>query len=363
MVAGSWRPTAARWHILGCTLPIHSLVSRIDAATDDLETFRRQLLADGVIECPDTRLTPLTGGVSSDIYRVDDGARAFVVKRALPQLRVAATWRADVGRNRFEVEYLKHVRRIAPENVPRVIHHNPDHGYFTMELLGPEFRNWKTALLEGCDELFPPFNAGSVLGRIHRETWADDSAREKFDSTKNFFDLRLDPYLLATADRHPALAERIRAEVDRIQASRECLVHGDYSPKNLLFEENQTRFMVLDCEVAWFGDAAFDVAFLLNHLTIKALHLPEWNYTTTAMACWVAYEDKFDQAGIESRVTRLLPMLMLARVDGKSPLEYLTEPSRQAIREFASELILSPVDNLRDFWNHWEEFLKTHANH
>lgn len=335
----------------------------IDQKPDQsLEAFRHRLFSDGVIQHEDARFVPLTGGVSSDIYRVEDGKQVFVVKRALPQLRVAATWLADIRRNAFEVAYLKRVRSIAPANVPDVHHHNSDEGYFTMELLGPEFRNWKTELLAGRGELSQARVAGELLGRIHRETWADESLRAEFETTQNFHELRLDPYLLATAERHPELRDIIVQEADRIRSSRQCLVHGDFSPKNLLFHDD--RIMVLDCEVAWFGDAAFDVGFLLNHLTIKALHLPEQrdNYLQLAKAAWESYRVESGHPEIEVSLLRLLPMLMLARVDGKSPLEYLTEDSKERIRAFVAEAILDVSENLIDLWTRWRVFLGAHAN-
>ena len=48
-------------------------------------------------------LTPLTGGVSSDIWRVEvaDG-RSLCVKRALAKLKVAADWEARVSHNAYE---------------------------------------------------------------------------------------------------------------------------------------------------------------------------------------------------------------------------------------------------------------------
>lgn len=324
--------------------------------------FRQQLEADGLITLPDTTLESLTGGVSSDIYRVNDGDRVFVVKRALPQLRVAAEWHADIRRNQHEVAYLNHVRRIAPENVPTVLHHNETGGYFAMEHLGRSFRNWKTELLAGRCDVSQAQIAGALLGRIHSETWDDPGLEAEFDTTANFHDLRLEPYLLATGERHPELQSALAAESNRIRKSRQCLVHGDYSPKNLMFEGN--RLVVLDCEVAWFGDAAFDIGFLLNHLTIKALHLAAHRGECLQMAeaAWQAYANEINRTEIERPLTRLLPMLMLARVDGKSPVEYLSEEARESIRRFTTEAIQQPAENLIDLWSRWQLFLNAHAN-
>jgi aminoglycoside phosphotransferase (APT) family kinase protein len=332
------------------------------APVPSLESFRRQLLADGVISRLDAEFTPLTGGVSSDIYRLEDAGQVTVVKRALPQLRVDATWFADIGRNRYEVAYLNRVRQITPGNVPQVFFHNAEQGYFTMEHLGPEFRNWKTMLLAGHCEIGKARAAGAWLGRIHQATWDDTELRAEFDTTDNFHDLRLEPYLLATAERHPELRPALETEVERIHNSRQCLVHGDFSPKNLLFKDD--RMIVLDCEVAWFGDAAFDLAFLLNHLAIKALHLPDQRDRCLEMvrAAWDSYRTAVGHIQVEPVLARLLPMLMLARVDGKSPLEYLGPDARTAVREFATEAVPHPTENLIDLLDRWQVFLSAHEN-
>ncbi len=322
------------------------------------EAFRRQLRDDGVISTPDAVLTPLAGGVSSDIYRVDDASRVFVVKRALPQLRVEAEWHADVARNASEVAYLNCVRNLAPQNVPEVLAHRPDRGYFTMEFLGDAWKNWKATLLAGQGTPDQAREAGRVLGAIHRQTWDRPEIREQFETTANFHDLRLEPYLLATGAKHTtALRSRFEAEAGRIRETRRCLVHGDYSPKNLLFRGG--RLMLLDCEVAWYGDPAFDVAFLLNHLAVKALHVAKTSLNLAGEA-WQAYRNELGSdfaAVVEAPLPNLLPMLMLARVDGKSPLEYLSAAEQSAIRTFAPATIADPAPNLTEFLSRWADSL------
>ncbi len=332
------------------------------AEAQSIEEFRQQLLADGVISGPGATFIPLAGGVSSDIYRVEDAGSVFVVKRALSQLRVEATWHADVRRNRFEIACLNRIRRIAPMNVPEVIHHNAEQGYFTMQCLGPEFQNWKAMMLEGRCDFRHASIAGSLLGRIHRETWNDAELQAEFETTDNFHALRLEPYLHAMAGRHPELREPILAESERIRNSRQCLVHGDFSPKNLLFQDDQ--IMVLDCEVAWFGDAAFDVAFLLNHLVLKALHLPAQRGQCLKMArtAWDSHQIEAGKMEIDPDVATLLPMLMLARIDGKSPVEYLKPDDRSAVREFATDCIVNPSENLIDLLGRWQVFLNAHED-
>lgn len=302
----------------------------------ETESFLDQLRRDGHVRHPQARLTPLTGGVSSDIYLVEAGAVRFVVKRALARLRVADEWLADVRRNATERQFLEYVSGFRPEAVPRVLFANPEAGYFGMEHLGDGFANWKQLLLDGVFDTRHARCAGSVLGEIHRRTAGDRGLCRRFDTTESFHQLRTAPYLLHTAERHPTLRGWFAAAAERVEATRECLVHGDFSPKNILVSGG--RLVVLDGEVAWYGDPAFDVAFLLNHLFLKRLrHAPAGGELAGLItAFWRTYwETRADAGGdFEERVADLLPLLLLARVDGKSPVEYL-DPQRKALtREF-----------------------------
>ena len=65
----------------------------------------------------------------------------------------------------------------------------------------------------------------------------------------------------------------------------------------------------------------------------------------------VAFEPR---GGLEARCAELLPALMLARVDGKSPVEYLShEDDRERVRSFARERILHPRDALLPLSLEW----------
>lgn len=326
--------------------------------TNSLPYLLDLLRADGVVRSASARLTPLAGGVSSEIYRVDDGQESFVVKRALPKLSVAADWFADPRRNLSEQNYLRYVEAFLPGSVPRLRFASREHCYFAMELLGGELANWKTELLAGRVDRSHAARAGRILAIIHRRSTGDPAVIELFDTTDHFWQLRIEPYLLATAEAHPRLAAVLRTEAERLGACRSALVHGDFSPKNLLVGGD--RLVVIDCEVAWYGDPAFDLAFLLNHLCLKSLyHAPAHRAELSAAvgAAVDAYQDAWSNlpvvADIADRASRLLPMLLLARVDGKSPVEYLAEAQREHVREFAEREILAPPVELTKMLEKW----------
>src|SRR3569833_3288732 len=87
-----------------------------------VEGLRRLGLLAGGLE---PVVTPLTGGVSSDIMLVEGRTRRFVVKRALPKLRVAADWQAPVERNLYEVAWMREAALAVPESVPAILADDP----------------------------------------------------------------------------------------------------------------------------------------------------------------------------------------------------------------------------------------------
>jgi aminoglycoside phosphotransferase (APT) family kinase protein len=319
-----------------------------------MSTFLEMLRQDGVVTTADARLISLTGGVSSEIYCVEDGSRTFVVKRALEKLRVQADWRADIGRNRFERLYLERVGQIVPGTVPKVF--SAHDGYFTMEWFGGNWQNWKTRLLAGDCRVEDAATAGRILGRIHRATFDNPALLREFDTTEHFRQLRLDPYLQTVAEKYPDHRQLIETEIARIASTRECLVHGDFSPKNMLLSGN--RLVVLDCEVAWYGEPAFDLAFLLNHLLLKALyHAPvDKGLGALFMATRNAYFEErkiADDRAFDVRTARILLLLLLARVDGKSPVEYLPPDKQNKVRQFVLPQLCPACVTLAEIQTAW----------
>ena len=181
------------------------------------------------------RAEPLAGGVSSDIWKVDLRSRTLCVKRALPRLRVAQLWEAPVERNRYERMWMETVGAILPGGAPRVLAYDDAGGFFAMEYLEPaRYPLWKVELAAGRADPSFAMQVGERLARIHSATAGDAILAARFSTDANFHAIRLEPYLLATARRHPDLAARLSALADRTAATRFCLVHGDVSPKNLL---------------------------------------------------------------------------------------------------------------------------------
>jgi 5-methylthioribose kinase len=304
-------------------------------------------------------LTALGGGVSSDIYRVDLPSGVTVcIKRALPKLKVAADWRAPVSRNRWEAEWMRVAGEIAPTAVPRVLGEDRDTGCFAMEFFPPErYSTWKALLAAGTIVAGDAAQVGDTLGRIHAATADRNDVAARFATDDIFYDIRLEPYLVATARAQPRFAARLAELVETTRRTRRTLVHGDFSPKNILC--GAAGPVIVDAECAWFGDPAFDLAFVLNHLLLKAAWRPQWkeHYVDAFDALCAAYLSHATwepSARLEARTAALLPALMLARIDGKSPVEYITEPAiKDRVRAFAGELLALPLTNLATIGARW----------
>jgi aminoglycoside phosphotransferase (APT) family kinase protein len=290
----------------------------------------------------------LTGGVSSDIWRIDLPDGPICVKRALARLRVVADWRAPVVRNRYEACWMRRAAAAAPGCVPALLGQDEASGALAMQYLPPErFLLWKAELHAGRAD--PGFAAtvGATLARIHSATAADPAVAADFPTDDIFYDIRLEPYLVATAARHPDRAAALDAIVAETRTTRRALVHGDVSPKNVLLGPSGPVF--LDAECAWWGDPAFDIAFCLNHLLLKCLWTPPAR--DRFLACFAAlaagYADGINwepKPGLLARTARLLPGLLLARVDGKSPAEYITdEADKDRVRRVARALLAAPA--------------------
>jgi len=305
------------------------------------------------------RVQPLAGGVSSDIWRVDlaDGTTAgpICVKRALPRLRVAQLWEAPIARNRYERQWLQTAGSIVATAAPRVLAWDDEAGIFAMEYL--EHPVWKALLRDGRADAAFAGNVGASLAAIHAATAGSADIAQRFGTDAIFHAIRLEPYLVATSALHPDLRERLLALERRTAATHLVLVHGDVSPKNILVRDSGPVF--LDAECAWYGDPAFDLAFCLNHMFLKCVWVPRsragfLECYDTLSAVYLRGVTWEPPAALEERAATLLPGLLLGRVDGKSPVEYLDNAGRARVRRAARELLAAPVRTLAALREAWQ---------
>jgi aminoglycoside phosphotransferase (APT) family kinase protein len=302
------------------------------------------------------RMEPLSGGVSSDIWRIELPGAAICVKRALPRLRVAQVWEAPIERNRYERQWMQTAAHAVPGAAPRVLAWDDAAGLFAMEYL--DHPVWKSLLREG--KAHAPFAAkvGAALAAIHAATAGKAEVAASFPTDAIFYAIRLEPYLVATAAKHPDLADTLERLAQRTAASKRCLVHGDVSPKNILVAGHGPVF--IDAECAWYGDPAFDLAFCLNHMFLKCVWVPQAR--AGFLQCFIALYSAYlrgvtwePPAALEERAATLLPGLLLGRVDGKSPVEYLDPAGQELVRQAARKLLLRSERTLLGLHNAWQE--------
>ena len=318
---------------------------------------------------------PLEGGVSSDIWQFEREGHAYCVKRALSRLKVAALWEAPVSRNAYEADWMRFVNRIDPSYAAICLANDREKGMLLMPFLPPEsYKLWKTMLYRGACHADDARAVGFRLAHIHAMAAKEPELLASFDHMASFKAIRLDPYLLATAEHHPDLREPLLELAEQSAQSKHSLIHGDVSPKNMLLGPDGPVF--LDAECACWGDPAFDIAFCLNHLLLKRVWVPMNHalYRSSFSQFIAGYRSAFDQFGVwetwsslEARVVKLLPALALARIDGKSPVEYLGNPEQQAyVRRLARDGISASdrsLEDINDQWGHSAQVLINPAQH
>ena len=331
----------------------------MDLSADETRGLLAALRRMGLVQADEVPvLTQLTGGVSSLIVRADTSRGTICVKRALAQLKVAAFWEAPVERNRAEVAWMRIAGAIVTDSVPAILGEDAQDNAFAMEWLDPaEYPIWKAQLRDGIADTGTAQAVGRNLVAIHAATAHDASLARSFAHDAGFYAIRLEPYFVETARKHPECAAALHRLVETTANTKLTLVHGDVSPKNILVGKAGPVF--LDAECAWYGDPAFDLAFCLNHLLLKSV----WRPDTTAgfLACFDALGSAYLRgvtweapATLEVRAAALLAGMLLARIDGKSPVEYITtDADRERVRRFAIPLLLQPASRLSDIRQRW----------
>ncbi|WP_375788616.1 NAD(P)-dependent oxidoreductase [Bradyrhizobium sp. Pha-3] len=290
----------------------------------------------------DPRDPRFDGGVASELRAAEAPEGSVVIKRALGKLRVAAEWFSDPARSLVEAAALKAIGElIGAPHVPRVLWTDPERHEFAMELIPSRLRNWKRDLMDGTIDLETASTVGRLLGRMHAASSGRRDLEQRFAEKRFFRELRIVPYLQSIAERNPDLASAIDQAAAVLLARHEALVHGDFSPKNILARGTEVVF--LDCEVAHWGDPRFDLAFILHHLLLKADRkgAPRAALIEAAGRVLEGYAST-GPAVIDADLARLVGCLTLARLEGDSPVDYLADLDLNHVKRRARRLILRP---------------------
>jgi 5-methylthioribose kinase len=304
------------------------------------ENVVEYLVGRGVLtEVNGLEVEELTGGVACMVFAVRGQGKRIVVKQALERFRVADEWLVPPERAMTEARALELMAQLAPGTVPPLIDSDPQTFALVVEEAPADWRPWKSLLLGQEADAAVAAWLGALLAMLH-------SADGEIGSAGSFEAQRVDPYLRTIQRRHLDLADEIGEYIERLLDTTCCVVHGDYSPKNVLVGDD--GLWVIDWEVAHRGDPAFDLAFLLNHLMLKTIHLPQARagYEACGRAFLEAYGKEVDM----QYLLGLTGCLMLARVDGKSPAEYLTDTDRESARAAGIALLSDPPGLLEEAW-------------
>ncbi|WP_164821744.1 phosphotransferase family protein [Paenibacillus koleovorans] len=285
----------------------------------------------------------LSGGVSCSVWKVTAGAERWVVKQALPKLAVEVDWFADVQRIEREQQAMLAVEPHMPAGtVPRILHSDADNHLYIMTCAPEEAVTWKSQLMNGEFRERTARHAGEVLRIMHECSRRELSPEQQgaFEDLSFFRELRIEPFHQYLLMKHPHLTAEMNTLIADLLECRTCLVHGDFSPKNLLVDRHH-QVIVLDYEVAHWGNPVFDLAFTSAHLLLKGWALHKQADAFRLMHVFLqAYGYRHER---ESRLTGHTGALLLARIDGKSTVDYIKDPVlKERIRKQATDWIRHP---------------------
>jgi aminoglycoside phosphotransferase (APT) family kinase protein len=328
----------------------------LESAGIDVSYVRRfEKLAGGVAsEVWLIETMPVRGNSHSTSYRTD--GNRYCLKRALSKLNVKQDWRVGVERSQSEVLWFQTVAKLfSNENefvVPKVLAHDEDCHAFVMTFYDADkYPLWKRQLIDNEVKSETASKIARIMGKIHQSTARLPELAERFNKHEVFDQIRVEPYFIATSKMHPVFADRIRELARNLSQARIALVHGDISPKNILVGHETP--IILDAECAIYADPAFDLAFLLNHILLKAFivdvtfHYKLQESFQNIIKNYLPYVDWEEVSTFENRVLDFLGVFLLARIDGKSPVEYIhNETDKSFVRTFGGSLLMKEINSL-----------------
>ena len=291
------------------------------------------------------------GGVSSNVWKIELKTRTVCIKQSLEKLKVDDDWHAPIKRNWYEYQWFRTVENLIPDSVPKVIACDKENYAFIMEYFpSDKFSVWRTDLFEGKVDLRSCELLGKLLSAIHNGTQSNPTLKEMFSTNDIFYATRIDPYFNEPGRKNPKVKSALDQISEDLLSTKLALVHGDISPKNILVSNKSP--IILDAECAWYGEPAFDLAFLLSNLLLKMfvvknvideldLACSKFINSYLELANWEKYNV------IKEKTAYILPALLLGRIDGKVPVYYIKEDYlKSQIRNLVIPLLLNQTTEL-----------------
>jgi tRNA A-37 threonylcarbamoyl transferase component Bud32 len=316
------------------------------------ENARQYALERGLISDPHAQVEPLTGGVSCAVIRLHpQDAPAIVVKQALEKLKVAADWHSDPARIENEIQFIRIASTVlGADNVPHIVDEDVPNFMFTMTSAPLDAANWKEQMLAGETSLDLAQQCGHILAKIHNIKPDHPMITDTLRSQKYFCELRIDAYLYASAANEPDVHDELYELAERLMQVKTALVHADYTPKNFLV--SSAKLFLLDYEVGHIGNPIFDVASILNHFYLKSRTVPETSarFLRMSHAFLESYKTRIAPTVLDDDVWVCLGALMLARVRGKSPVNYLPVELHSMVIQQAKRLLRGEIRELEKLY-------------
>ena len=300
---------------------------------DRKEAVIEYLRHEGLIQDKDeVHVEPLSGGVSCRVWKIQVNTERWVIKQALEKLDVKVDWFSDVERIHREHEVMKQLELVIPDtNIPKILHVDYVKHIYLMTCAEEGVQTWKDLLMLGIFNSVSAKSAAEILSQIHLQSHKMDAKVQlAFNDQKYFVQLRIDPFHRFLIEKYPELSVEINRLITAITEQRICLVHGDFSPKNMLVEKSG-NIVLIDYEVAHWGNPVFDLAYCLGHMMLKAWHLNKPEEMLALIKVFIS--------NYQGKIIDLLPhlgLMLLARMDGKSPVNYIEDDKlKQIIRNTA----------------------------
>ena len=318
---------------------------------NDPVTLKRYLFERGIIDPRSSVLIePLAGGVSNSVLKIKSDNGEFVLKQALPKLKVSGEWLSDVERTNIEKKALIFLQNIIPGVTPKLVYEDEINFLLIMECASAGSVTWKSLLMNRDCDVVVARKIGQILGNLHQNTHDLIEAKSTFRNKEFFKQLRIEPYFVILKSKYPDLKKDIEQHIECCLDKEDALITADYSPKNILVCGNNV--MVIDFEVTHYGDSSFDLGFLTTHLILKSILFSKrskdyYAVLKETLEGYFSYVHFTSRAELEKLAVQQLAWLLLARIDGKSPVEYITNEKEKKLIRFAAREILS--SNIKRF--------------
>ena len=282
----------------------------------------------------------LTGGVSNTVLAISTSTKNLVLKQALPALKVAELWEADPRRAIVEADALKLFHSLNPDIVPELVIVDPIRFVVIMKRVPLASRVWKSDLLDGIYRPQVARTLGTTLAQWHNFGASNPDAHSKFMEDTLFDQLRIDPFYRFVAAKNVNLQDSIHRLIVDLESDKSTIVHGDFSPKNFMVTEDDHVY-ILDFEVMHVGNPVFDLAFIMAHLLCKFFHAPNAQEATELSNIAQTFLNAYrEHTKISSSLVLHTALIALARVEGKSPVNYLSPTEQEKIQLLTKKVLL-----------------------